>query len=255
MLVVISDSLKITAMFDRTQRYLFEDFVRDTQAAETGEALFAHLQRSVGQYGYDQVIFSVAHDPYLPAEHHDLSLFNTYPQDFQKDYIEKGYSHYDPVLRAAGTHDYAFTWEALERTGITPAQARLMRRGEDAGLNSGIGVPMRALRAIGGLGLASSIAHDGAAAHLDLINALCTQFYLSYRRLYARPAPVVTLSPRETEILTWIAAGKTDEEIAVILGISRNTVDTHMRHVFRKLDATNRVTAVVAGLTHGYICP
>lgn len=44
-------------MFDRTQRYLFEDFVRDTQAAQTGEALFAHLQRCVGQYGYDQMIF------------------------------------------------------------------------------------------------------------------------------------------------------------------------------------------------------
>ena len=67
--------------------------------------------------------------------------------------------------------------------------------------------------------------------------------------------PGASLSPRETEVLTWIAAGKTDEEIAVILGISRNTVDTHMRHVFRKLDATNRVTAVVAGLTHGYIRP
>jgi DNA-binding CsgD family transcriptional regulator len=160
------------------------------------------------------------------------------------------------VLHAAVTHNSAFTWENLETTSsYSITQTRFMNEAEDAGLNSGIGVPMRALRAIGGVGLASSVAHDGAPAHLDLINALCTQFYLSYRRLYARPAPAVNLSPRETEILTWIAAGKTDEEIAVILGISRNTVDTHMRHVFRKLDATNRVTAVVAGLTHGYICP
>jgi LuxR family quorum sensing-dependent transcriptional regulator len=253
--VVISHRLKITSMFDRTQRYLFEDFVRDTQSATTGAALFAHLQRSVGQYGYDQLIFSVVQDPLLPAAHHDLSLFNTYPDDFQKDYIDKGWAHFDPVLRAAGTHGHAFTWESLEAAGVSPAQARLMRLGEDAGLNSGIAVPMRALKAIGGLGLASSVPHDDAARHLDLINALCTQFYLAYRRLYAVSAPAVTLSSKECEVLTWVAAGKTDDEIGLILGISRNTVDSHMRHIFRKLDATNRVTAVVAGLTQGHISP
>jgi hypothetical protein len=74
-------------MFDRTQRYQFEDFVRDTQAAETGEALFAHLQRSVGQYGYDQMIFSVAHDPNLPPEYQRPNIFNTYPEDWQKTYL------------------------------------------------------------------------------------------------------------------------------------------------------------------------
>ncbi len=243
-------------MFDHTQRYLFEDFVRDTQAAETGKALFALLQRGVAQYGYDQIVFSVAHDPFLPASHQRPSIFNTYPDDWQKTYLERDYARLDPVLHAAVTHNSGFTWENLQTTSnYTPAQTRFMNEAADAGLNNGIAVPMRALKAIGGVGLAASTPHDGAVRHLDLISALCTQFYLSYRRLYARPAPIVTLSPRETEVLTWIAAGKTDEEIAVTLGISRNTVDTHMRHVFHKLDATNRVTAVVAGLTHGHICP
>lgn len=243
-------------MFDRTQRYLFEDFVRDTQAAQTGEALFAHLQRSVSQYGYDQMVFSIGHDPLLPKAHQGPNIFNTYPDDWQKTYLEKDYARLDPVLHAALTHTSGFTWENLEATSsYTPAQTRFMNEAADAGLNNGIAVPMRALKAIGGVGLAATTAHDGAYAHLDLISALCTQFYLSYRRLYARPMPTVNLSPRETEVLTWIAAGKTDEEIAVILGISRNTVDTHLRSIFRKLDATNRVSAVVTGLTQGHICP
>jgi len=243
-------------MFDRIQRYLFEDFVRDTQAAQTGEALFAHLQRSVAQYGYDQMIFSIAHDPLLPKSHQRPNIFNTYPDDWQKTYLEKDYARLDPVLHAALTLNSGFTWENLKATSsYTQAQTRFMNEAIDAGLNNGIAVPMRALKAVGGVGLAATTAHDGAYAHLDLINALCTQFYLSYRRLYARPAPTFSLSPRETEVLTWIAAGKTDEEIAVILGISRNTVDTHLRSIFRKLDATNRVSAVVTGLTQGHICP
>ncbi|MFT4073902.1 MAG: LuxR family transcriptional regulator [Asticcacaulis sp.] len=243
-------------MFDRTQRYLFEDFIRDSQAAGTAEVLFAHLKRCVGQYGYDRLIFSVAYDPSLPADHHRPNIFNLYPEDWQKTYLEKGYARLDPVLHAAVTHSSAFTWANLEATSsYSPAQSRLMNEAIDAGLNSGIGVPMRALRAIGGLGLASTLAHDSAEAHLGLINALCTQFYLSYRRLHAPPPPAVLLSAKEREVLTWVAAGKTDDEVGAILGISRNTVDTHMRHIFRKLDATNRVTAVVTGLTHGHISP
>ena len=63
------------------------------------------------------------------------------------------------------------------------------------------------------------------------------------------------LSPKEAEILTWAANGKTDEEIAIILSISRHTVDTHMRHIFQKLDVTNRIQAVVKAIMTGMINP
>lgn len=243
-------------MFDRTQRYLFEDFIRDTQAARTGEALFALLQRGVGQYGYDRLIFSVPNDPDLPAEYNRHGVFHVYPEDWQKDYVEKNYGLIDPVMHAGATHTAAFTWRALEETTpLTGQQIRFMRMAEEAGLNSGIGVPIRSHNGLAGVGLASTIAHDGGDIHLDLLSAMCTQTYLTFKRLYAHPAATPRLSLKETEILTWVAAGKTDEDIATILGISRNTVDTHMRHIFRKLDATNRVTAVVTGLTQGHIHP
>ncbi|MGH9566779.1 MAG: response regulator transcription factor, partial [Candidatus Angelobacter sp.] len=52
------------------------------------------------------------------------------------------------------------------------------------------------------------------------------------------------LSARETEILDWVGAGKTNSEIASILGISLYTVKNHLRHIFKKLDVYNRVQAV-----------
>jgi DNA-binding CsgD family transcriptional regulator len=52
-----------------------------------------------------------------------------------------------------------------------------------------------------------------------------------------------------------VASGKTDAEIAIILGISRNTVDTHMRHVFAKLGAHSRVMAVVKAIAEGIVHP
>src|SRR5690606_34491290 len=44
------------------------------------------------------------------------------------------------------------------------------------------------------------------------------------------------LSPRETEVLFWIAEGKTYPEIATILGASVRTVHKHAENVFRKLN-------------------
>ena len=52
------------------------------------------------------------------------------------------------------------------------------------------------------------------------------------------------LSARETEILRWVAMGKTNPEIGSILGISVFTVKNHVQRILRKLDVTNRTQAV-----------
>jgi transcriptional regulator EpsA len=52
------------------------------------------------------------------------------------------------------------------------------------------------------------------------------------------------LSTRELEIIEWVKLGKTDSEIAMILYISQNTVKSHLKHVFEKLNVTRRAQAV-----------
>jgi DNA-binding CsgD family transcriptional regulator len=54
------------------------------------------------------------------------------------------------------------------------------------------------------------------------------------------------LTPRELEILSWVAKGKRNAEIGIILGISWRTVDTHLVHVFEKLGVETRSAAVAA---------
>ena len=52
------------------------------------------------------------------------------------------------------------------------------------------------------------------------------------------------LSDRETEILDWVAMGKTNSEIGMILTISAFTVKNHMQRIFQKLNVFNRAQAV-----------
>jgi len=62
-----------------------------------------------------------------------------------------------------------------------------------------------------------------------------------------------SLSPRELEVLRWIARGKSNSVIADIMGISRHTVDTLLRRLFDKLDVNDRTTAVVKGVSNGLL--
>jgi two-component system nitrate/nitrite response regulator NarL len=60
-----------------------------------------------------------------------------------------------------------------------------------------------------------------------------------------RPSPLAMLSPREQEILTHIASGASNKEIARSLAIAETTVKIHVQHVLRKLEVTTRVHAAV----------
>jgi DNA-binding CsgD family transcriptional regulator len=52
------------------------------------------------------------------------------------------------------------------------------------------------------------------------------------------------LTDREVECLYWIAEGKTSDEIAVILGISRNTINNYITSVMRKTATKTRSEAI-----------
>ena len=51
------------------------------------------------------------------------------------------------------------------------------------------------------------------------------------------------LTDRETEVLKWVSEAKSDAEIAIILGISRRTVNHHVSRILRKVGVENRVAA------------
>jgi DNA-binding NarL/FixJ family response regulator len=61
------------------------------------------------------------------------------------------------------------------------------------------------------------------------------------------------ISERETQVLSLVAAGKRNKEIAAALSIAEDTVKMHVRNIFSKLDVTDRTEAVTVALRRGII--
>ena len=64
------------------------------------------------------------------------------------------------------------------------------------------------------------------------------------------PAALVTLTRREKQILRLIALGLSDKNIAWMLAISENTVNFHLKNIYRKLGVHNRTNATVIVAAH-----
>lgn len=62
------------------------------------------------------------------------------------------------------------------------------------------------------------------------------------------------LTPREREVLSWTANGKTAWEISVILNISESTVISHLRNSRDKLETVNVVQTIVEAMRRSEIC-
>ncbi len=76
---------------------------------------------------------------------------------------------------------------------------------------------------------------------------------IASRLLDRMRAPQVSLSSREMEVLTLVAAGLSNADIAAQLFVSETTVKSHLAHIFSKLDATSRTAAVSAARRRGIL--
>lgn len=64
------------------------------------------------------------------------------------------------------------------------------------------------------------------------------------------PFNMGSLTDRELEVIEWVKAGKTNQEIATILTITQNTVKSHLKRVYQKLNVSKRAQAVALLAKH-----
>jgi LuxR family quorum sensing-dependent transcriptional regulator len=126
----------------------------------------------------------------------------------------------------------------------------VMSEARDFALNNGLSVPIYTLSgdqaavSFGGRHFELGSA-DQKALHLIAIYAHNKAATLRSGIKHQRHRK---LSAREIEVLQWVAAGLSSRQISERLGISYTTVETHVVHACRKLDAASRIQAVAEAI-------
>jgi DNA-binding NarL/FixJ family response regulator len=69
----------------------------------------------------------------------------------------------------------------------------------------------------------------------------------------AEHTPRITLTPRETEVLSLIASGLTNAQIAEHIGRTEETVKVHVKNILQKLGVRDRTEAVTTAVRRGFI--
>jgi len=86
-----------------------------------------------------------------------------------------------------------------------------------------------------------------------MASRLLDEFARERRREATVRSPLGELSAREREVLTLVAQGRSNKEVAAALAIAENTVKNHLKNILEKLHLENRVQAATLALRAGLL--
>ncbi|MEZ5999166.1 autoinducer binding domain-containing protein [Hyphomonas sp.] len=179
-----------------------------------------------------------------------------YPEAWRETYLAEKLHLCDPLARRAVNFTRPYFWtEASQLPNLTPEERHYLQRATAQNMGEGIGIPLFGPAGRNGyaaLGFGQS--ERPPADEVLELQAAAQMGHLAYCRLLLKDLPNGTnLSAREREILRWVARGRTNSQIAEVLDLSRNTVETYIRRCFEKLDVNDRVSAALRGIALGMV--
>ncbi|MEP3333793.1 autoinducer binding domain-containing protein [Sedimentitalea sp.] len=183
-----------------------------------------------------------------------------YPDEWQARYVKKNFQHKDPTLLVASRSIAPVDWQRLrDETSFKT----VFHAAHDFGIaEQGVTIPVRG--PYGEVGL-FSVTRNCSDREWNLLKpkiigglqnaAVHLHDTIMQSNAMSRELMRPSLSAREIEILQWIAAGKSQQDVADILSISSRTVEVHLRSSRSKLCALTTPQAVGRAVGLGLIYP
>jgi LuxR family quorum sensing-dependent transcriptional regulator len=232
------------------------DFVQRLQQLSDYDEICRLVAKELEWFGFTHV--SCISMPGPGQDQSDCVMMNTRPQEYIDHYIEKNYVARDPVIKELRNTLNPYSWSDIrKRRELSRGEKAIMDEAREFDVRDGLTIPI--MTQSGSITLFCPCGREPniterARAAVEIIG-IYTQHALKRAMLQRQRSEAVhtPLTPREREIMQWVACGKTDEEIADILSIGTTTVTTHVEHAKQKLDAFRRTYAVVQAIRYGEI--
>ena len=235
-----------------------QSFIDASHRVETFEDLRRLMADITCEMGFDR--FALVHHVDLRgwAKRQAVALSN-YPAAWVDAYINQRQVARDPTLLAAQRAGVGFRWGDIPKLiPFTSAHATTLEQARASGLVDGFTIPANIPgEANGSCHFAVDAGHVLPEANLAMAQLVGQFAFEAARALvirqsgsdgFRRPA---RLTKRQLECLLWVARGKTDWEIAQILGLAEDTVTEHVDEARRRYGVARRMELVMAAVFAG----
>lgn len=236
-----------------------DDYILDIDTASDLDDVLTVLQKQISGLGFDRFTYWLR---WAGGDERKPIGITTYPEHFIEHYIASDYQSHDLIGRISTQTSTPFLWSDIyKRFEMTQVQAEIFDDGKSAGMKSGASVPIHGPNQTQAT---FSVANESSEKEFDKLFKF-HRHELHILASYAHEKIMslgidnrlndLTLTKRETEVLTWVARGKTYWETGQILSIQEDTVKKYMQRIFALLQVNNQPHAIAKAIINGLIIP
>lgn len=224
------------------------------ESTNTEQDVFRHIESAAKSLGFDNCAYGIRLR--WPFTSPKILMLNNYSSVWQNLYLNSGYLLSDPTIAHGCISQRPLVWSEDAFSDSLQLWEDARAHGIAVGWSQSIINPA----GVGGM-LSLSRSHDDLtitelqakearmrwlvnAAHLLLSKIMLDKFSASQN---------VSLTPREIEVLKWTADGKSAQDIADILNITKHVVDFHIKNSISKLQTANKTAAVIKAAMLGLL--
>lgn len=215
----------------------------------------------------DEVSRALGFDHFALIHHADLSRLSpslvhidTYPAVWREHFVANGLYLDDPILHACLRTHVGFAWsDVADMILLCGRQRSILESARHEGLGEGFTVPINIPGEINGsCSFATRFGKTVPQNYLIFAQLLGSFAFQAARRLREKANPISSkalpmLTPRQRECVVLVGNGKTDWEIATILGLREDTVTKYLNAARERYGVARRMQLVVAAIYDGQI--
>jgi LuxR family quorum-sensing system transcriptional regulator CciR len=230
--------------------------IRIVEAVTTVDDLTVAMVVVTAELGFQY--FALTHHVDVIAAGGSAIRVHNYPSRWADYYDARSLGVSDPVHRASHVTSIGFCWSKMPAMiPLTAEDRRMLARGRDEGIGDGYTVPANVPgEARGSCSFANEAGRPVPLTMLPHAQLAGGFAFESARRLWSgrghlTQPPPPALTDRQRDCVLWAARGKSDWEIGRILGVSEQTVISHLAHARERYGVQNRTLLAIRALFDG----
>ena len=237
---------------------LLNEFLEKLAKTKMQSEAIQLLRQYFSHLGFN--IFAYQGENIVDMEQQIPVYFTTYPMQWVDYYVKEEYYGIDPVPVQGRHSTTPFFWgDEIYLKKLNNKQKLLFKEAAKFGIFQGYSIPMHGKGSEFAMITFSSDTHVNRFktkinTHKNDLHIASIYFHETIRsQLAANLNNQSNLTPRETECLQWMAAGKKYKEIAELLGIKKSTVIFHSQNIKQKLGVSSIQELVAKTIKQGII--